>query len=277
MNKKIYFITGVSQGLGYEMAKYFLEEGHIVAGTTRDISKIDTSLSTNVDFLPLEINLSNRKNIETTINQVIERFDKIDVLINNAGYGLFGTIEELSEREIEDNFNINVFGLINVLSAVLPIMRRQRSGHIFNISSIGGFIGTFPGSSIYCSTKFAVAGLTEGLKADIEEFGINATLVYPGYFKTNFLESTSMKAPINEISDYKEARKMISMHQKNINQNQPGNPKKLAKAIYEVSLLDEAPLHLFLGSDSYSYAKNKIDTVEIELEKNKELSFSTDF
>jgi short-subunit dehydrogenase len=133
MNKKIYFITGVSQGLGYEMAKYFLEEGHIVAGTTRDISKIDTSLSTNVDFLPLEINLSNRKNIETTINQVIERFDKIDVLINNAGYGLFGTIEELSEREIEDNFNINVFGLINVLSAVLPIMRRQRSGHILNI------------------------------------------------------------------------------------------------------------------------------------------------
>lgn len=277
MNKKVYFITGVSQGLGYEMAKHFLNEGHIVAGATRDISKLDDFLSNNANFLPLEIDLSNRKNIEISVNQIIERFSKIDVLINNAGYALFGVIEELSEIEIQDNFNINVFGLINVLNAVLPIMRKQRSGHIFNISSIGGFTGTFPGSGIYCSTKFAVAGLTEGLKADVEEFGINVTLVYPGYFKTNFLESTSMKAPTNEISDYKEARKMITMHQDNINQNQAGDPKKLAKVIYEVSLLEEVPFHLFLGSDSYSYAKGKIDTLEQALEKNKELSFCTDF
>ncbi|RXJ82388.1 SDR family NAD(P)-dependent oxidoreductase [Arcobacter sp. F2176] len=277
MDKKVYFITGVSQGLGYEMTKHFLKEGHIVAGTTRDISKIDTTLSTNTNFLALEIDLSNRKDIETSVNQVIRKFSRINVLINNAGYGLFGAIEELSQKEIENNYNINVFGLINVLSAVLPIMRKQRSGHIFNISSIGGFIGTFPGSGIYCSTKFAVAGLTEGLKADVEEFGIKVILVYPGYFRTNFLESTSMKAPSNEISDYKEAKKMVSTHQNDINQNQPGDPKKLAKMIYEVSLLDEVPFHLFLGSDSYSYAKNKIDTLEIELEKNKELSFSTDF
>ena len=277
MNKKVYFITGVSQGLGYEMAKHFLGQGHIVAGATRDISKLDDFLSDNTNFLPLEIDLSNRKNIEISVNQIIEKFTKIDVLINNAGYALFGVIEELSEIEIQDNFNINVFGLINVLNAVLPIMRKQRSGHIFNISSIGGFIGTFPGSGIYCSTKFAVAGLTEGLKADVEEFGINVTLVYPGYFKTNFLESTSMKAPTNKISEYKEARKMITMHQDNINQNQAGNPKKLAKVIYEVSLLEEAPFHLFLGSDSYSYAHNKIETVKTALEENKELSFSTDF
>ncbi len=277
MNKKVYFITGVSKGLGYQMAKYFLDEGHIVVGTTRDVDKIDNSLNTNVDFLPLKVDLSNRKDIEISVNQIIEKFGRIDVLVNNAGYALFGVVEELTEIEIQDNFNINVFGLLNVLSAVLPIMRKQRSGHIFNISSIGGFIGTFPGSSIYCSTKFAVAGLTEGLKADVEEFGIKVTLVYPGYFKTDFLESTSMKAPANEILDYKEAKKMITMHKDNINQNQPGNPEKLAKVIYGVSLLDEVPFHLFLGSDSYSYAKDKIDTIEQALEKNKELILSTDF
>ena len=156
-------------------------------------------------------------------------------------------------------------------------MRKQKSGHVINISSIGGFIGSFPGSSIYCSTKFAVAGLTEGLKADVEEFGISVTLVYPGYFRTNFLEASSMKAPINEISDYKEVRKMLDLHKESINQNQPGNPKKLAKIIYKISILDKVPFHLFLGSDSISYAKSKINTINLELEKNKKLSFYTDF
>lgn len=277
MNTKIYFITGTSQGLGYEMAKYFLNKGHKVVGTTRDINKLNISLLSNINFLPLEVNLLDRNKIKTSVDHVIERFGRIDVLINNAGYALFGAVEELSEQEINDNFNINVFGLINVLNGVLPIMRKQKSGHIINISSIGGFIGSFPGSSIYCSTKFAVAGLTEGLKTDVEEFGISVTLVYPGYFRTNFLENESMKTPINEISDYKEARKMVNLHQESINQNQPGNPKKLAKVIYEISISDKVPFHLFLGSDSLSYAKSKINTINLELEKNKELSFYTDF
>lgn len=277
MNPKIYFITGTSQGLGYEMAKYFLDKGHIVVGTTRDINKLNISLLSNINFLPLEIDLLDRKKIKSSIDYVIEKFGRIDVLINNAGYALLGAVEELREHEIKDNFNINVFGLINVLNSVLPIMRKQKSGHVINISSIGGFIGSFPGSSIYCSTKFAVAGLTEGLKADVEEFGISVTLVYPGYFRTNFLEASSMKAPINEISDYKEVRKMLDLHKESINQNQPGNPKKLAKIIYKISILDKVPFHLFLGSDSISYAKSKINTINLELEKNKKLSFYTDF
>lgn len=159
----------------------------------------------------------------------------------------------------------------------MPYMRANKSGHIFNISSIGGYNGGFPGWGIYCSTKFAVAGLTESLAAEVKRFGVNVTLVYPGYFRTDFLTDSSLLLPENPIADYKEVRESENAHKESINGNQPGDPEKLADALIKMSAEENPALHLFLGQDAYDMANVKIESVQQELEKWKEVSVSTGF
>jgi NAD(P)-dependent dehydrogenase (short-subunit alcohol dehydrogenase family) len=159
----------------------------------------------------------------------------------------------------------------------MPILRANKSGHIFNISSVGGYYGEFPGWGIYCSTKFAVAGLTESLAAEVKSFGVHATIVYPGYFRTDFLKDSSLLLPQNPIADYKEVRQSESAHKEDINQNQPGDPVKLAEALIKASEDQNPPLHLFLGEDAYNMANQKIASVQSELEAWKAVSVSTGF
>lgn len=234
-NNKVWFITGASKGLGLELAKKLLAEGFKVAATSRSEEALVKVLGNSSEkFLPLEMDLVDEKSVKSAIDKTINHFKTIDVLVNNAGYGLLGALEELTDAESRKNYEVNVFGLLNVIRNTMPILRANKSGHIFNISSVGGYYGEFPGWGIYCSTKFAVAGLTESLAAEVKSFGVHATIVYPGYFRTDFLKDSSLLLPQNPIADYKEVRQSESAHKEDINQNQPGDPVKLAEASFSI-------------------------------------------
>ena len=277
-NNKVWFITGASKGLGLELAKKLLAEGFKVAATSRSEASLIQELGNASDnFLPLEMDLVDEKSVKNAIEAAVSHFKTIDVLVNNAGYGLLGALEELTDAESRKNFEVNVFGLLNVIRNTMPYMRAASSGHIFNISSVGGYYGEFPGWGIYCSTKFAVAGLTESLAAEVRSFGVHATIVYPGYFRTDFLKDSSLLLPQNPIADYKEVRQSESAHKDDINQNQPGDPVKLAEALIKVSEDQNPPLHLFLGEDAFNMANQKIASVQSELEAWKSVSVSTGF
>lgn len=198
-------------------------------------------------------------------------------MVNNAGYGLIGSLEELSDKESRDNFEVNVFGMLNVIRNVMPHLRTQKSGHIINISSIGGFSGAFPGFGIYCATKFAVVGLSESLSAEVKAFGIKVTVVQPGYFRTNFLSAGSIGIPDNQIAAYAEVRESQQAHQASINGNQPGDPEKAVRAMIEIANVEIPPLHLFLGQDAYEMADQKILSVQNDMDKWENLATATGF
>ncbi|WET51572.1 SDR family oxidoreductase [Chryseobacterium indologenes] len=181
---KVWFVTGASKGLGFELVKKLLSEGFRVAATSRTVeSLISVFGEASENFLPLSVNIKDNNDIQSVISTTVKHFGQIDVIVNNAGYGQIGTLEELTDEEARENYAVNVFGTLNVIRNALPYLREQRSGNIFNISSIGGYSANFPGWGIYCSTKFAVAGFTEALAEEVKDFGIHATVVYPGYFR----------------------------------------------------------------------------------------------
>lgn len=275
--KKVWFVTGTSKGLGLSLVKRLLNEGYKVAATSRTVESLEKEVGTSANFLPLEVNVTDEKSVSNAIAKTLERFGTIDVVVNNAGYGQLGTLEELSDKEARQNFDVNVFGLLNVMRNVMPHLRNKKSGHIINISSIAGFLGAFPGWGIYNATKFAVAGLTEAFSAEATSLGIKATIVYPGYFKTNFLLQGSLRLAENPIAEYKAARDLEVVHDTQIIGNQPGDPEKAALAFIQLAENENPPLHFFMGSDSFEMANNKIGILQSDLSANETLSKSTDF
>ena len=275
--KKVWFITGASKGLGLTLVKKLLSNGYNVAATSRSLSELSDNVGRHENFLPLEVDLVNEQDVARAISETISTYGTIDVVVNNAGYAQVGTLEELSDAEARMSFDVNVFGTLNVIRQVMPHLRKNKSGHIFNISSIAGFLGTFPGWGIYTSTKFAVVGMTEALSAEIKSLGVTATIVYPGYFKTNFLLKGSLRITVNKIDDYKEAREMERAHKEDIHGNQPGDPEKAAAALIQVAASENPPLHLFLGSDSIGMAKAKLETIQHALNETEAIGLSTDF
>lgn len=278
ITRKTWFITGASKGLGLTLAKQLLAQGYQVAATSRDIHSLEQALGKQTEqFLPLAMDLSSEPNVAATIEKAIAHFGSIDVVVNNAGYGLIGSLEELTDEEARANFEINVFGTLNVLRNVLPYFRQQHNGHIFNISSIGGYHGGFPAFGIYCATKFAVSGLTESLSYEMKPFGVNVTLVLPGYFRTNFLNEGSIAKPKTEIAAYQNVREVQQNHLEQINANQPGDPEKAASVLIAVANQQDPALHLFLGADAYQLAKEKIGQVEHDLSAFESLATQTSF
>ncbi|WP_028375403.1 SDR family oxidoreductase [Leeuwenhoekiella sp. MAR_2009_132] len=276
--KKVWFVTGASKGLGLTLTRKLLAQGFRVAATSRSKkSLIEEIGEENENFLSIEMDLTNNQNVKEGIDATISHFGSIDVLVNNAGYSQIGTLEELSEKEVETNFKVNVFGSLNVIRNASQYLRKQKSGHVFNISSIGGYTGNFAGFGIYCSTKFAVAGFTEALAEEMKPFGVNTTLVYPGYFRTNFLSEGSVQTPVNRIEDYKAAREMEQAHINDINGNQPNDPEKAADAFIALSQQENPPVHFFMGEDAYHYANLKIETVQKAMKANQILGTSTGF
>src|SRR6218665_924308 len=276
--QKVWLITGASKGFGLILVKQLLEKGDFVAATSRNKSDLETAISSqSSQFLPLEMNLTDEANVKKAIDETIATFGKIDNIINNAGYGLLGAVEELSDAETRQNFDVNVFGSLNVIRQALPHLRQQKSGHIFNISSIGGYSGDFPGFGIYCATKFAVVGFSEAMAIELKDFGINVTAVLPGYFRTNFLTSGSLSTSKHPLDDYKSTRESQELHQQQINNNQPGDPEKGAAAIIQMAAEKNPPVHLFLGSDAFGLAKNKAQNIVKELEQWKSVTVNTDF
>jgi len=276
-NKKVWFVTGASKGLGLTLVKKLLNKGYAVAATSRNLNDLSKAVGEFENFLPLSVDLLSEESVEKAISQTISKYGRLDVVVNNAGYGMLGALEELSDQESRENFNVNVFGSLNVIRKVLPQLRKQQSGHIFNISSIGGFSGNFPGFGIYCATKFAVAGFTESLAAEVKSFGIKATVVEPGYFRTDFLTTGSLSTPLNPINEYKEVRETQAAHENDINNQQPGDPAKAADVMIAAAESETAPLHLFLGPDAYHVAKTKIADVQKDMEAWKDLATATNF
>lgn len=276
-NKKVWFVTGASKGLGLTLVKKLLSNGNRVAATSRSIADLEKAVGTHENFLPLSVNLISESSVEAAVSQTISKFGQLDVVVNNAGYGMIGALEELSDKESRENFDVNVFGSLNVIRKTLPQMRKQQSGHIFNISSIGGFSGNFPGFGIYCATKFAVTGFTESLAAEVKSLGIKATVVEPGYFRTEFLSSGSLAVPSTPIDAYKEVRDTQIAHQQDINNQQPGDPAKGCEVIIAAAESENAPLHLFLGPDAYAVADAKIADVQKDMEDWKALATATNF
>lgn len=274
---KVWFITGASKGLGLSLVQQLLAQGYCVAATSRNKEELVKAVGDHDDFLPLSVDINSEASVQKAIDQTVEHFGQIDIVVNNAGYGLTGSLEELTDAEARKNFDVNVFGTLNVIRKVMPYLRAQQSGHIFNISSIGGFIGTFPGFGIYCATKFAVEGLTESLSTEIKDFGIKATVVAPGYFRTEFLSASSLNVPQNPIEAYTAVRESQAFHQNIMAGNQLGDPDKAALAMIQVAESENPPLHLFLGSDAYELAYNKINSVRQELEDWKAVTVSTAF
>jgi len=277
MKKKTWFVTGASKGLGLSLVKTLLAEGYPVAATSRALGELQNAVgATFANFLPLSVNLTDEKSVAKAIDETIKRFGSIDVVVNNAGYGLAGALEELSDAETRANFDINVFGSLNVIRQALPHLRKQSSGHIFNIASIGGFTGGFPGFGIYCATKFAVHGFSESLAEEVKAFGIRVTIVSPGYFRTSFLDA-SLNVPSHPIEDYKSVREVQSVHQNNYNGNQPGDPDKASAALIQVAEGKDSLLHLFLGPDAYALAEQKMRSVQKDMDAIQATATATNF
>jgi NAD(P)-dependent dehydrogenase (short-subunit alcohol dehydrogenase family) len=278
MKNKVWYITGASKGLGLTLVKRLLAEGYKVAATSRNVKELQNAVdNSSANFLPLQVDIADNASVGNAIKEVIKKFGTLDVVVNNAGYGQLGTLEELTDAEARQNFDANVFGTLNVIRNVMPHFRSRKAGHILNISSIAGFLGAFPGWGIYNATKFAVAGLTEALSAETASMGIKSTIVYPGYFKTNFLLQGSLKLANNQIADYKEARDLEVWHETQAIGNQPGDPEKAALAFIKLAENENPPLHFFMGSDSVGMANNKIAILQASIKDNEALSLSTDF
>ncbi|QKZ15108.1 oxidoreductase [Spirosoma sp. KUDC1026] len=275
--QKVWFVTGASKGLGLSLVKQLLAAGHNVAATSRRLDDLSRAVGTADNFLPLAVDLTTESSVAQAINQTIEQFGRIDVVVNNAGYGQLGSLEELSDAEARTNFDVNVFGPLNVIRHVMPQLRSQQSGYIINLSSIGGFVGNFPGFGVYCATKFAVEGFSEALAAEAKAFGIHVTIVSPGYFRTEFLTSGSLGTPANPIDAYQSVRESQQAHQEQINGNQPGDPEKAVAILIRLADEPNPPLHLFLGQDAFDTATGKITALQQEMTTWKNVTTSTGF
>lgn len=275
-NKKVWLVTGASKGLGLTLVNKLLATGYKVAATSRDLNALKEAVNnTSANFLPLEVDLTNPISVEKAIQITNETFGRLDVIVNNAGYGIGGAIEELSQEEILQSFNVNVFGTINVIEKAMPYLRAQRSGYFINVSSIAGFAPAI-GWSIYSAAKHAIVGLSEVLAEDVKSLGIKVTVVAPGAFRTQFLSEDSLVMSKNKIEDYREIRESHARYDA-MNGKQLGDPEKAAQVFIDLAESDDPPVRLYLGSDAYKRASGKIETISSDLEKWKDVSLSTDF
>tara|TARA_Y100001934_G_scaffold277645_1_gene376896 strand:+ start:261 stop:1103 length:843 start_codon:yes stop_codon:yes gene_type:complete len=270
----IWLITGASKGIGLELTEKMLTEGNRVVATSRNPESIKQRIGNHPNLLALKVDLASVNSVESAVNMAIETFGKIDVVVNNAGYWTVASLEETSDKEFRQSIDINLIGTVNVIRSVMPHMRRQKSGHVINISSVAGYAG-FASSASYTAAKFAVIGLSESLAQEVGPFNIRVTVVAPGVFRTNFLNSGSLQTGKNFIEDYKTKEKLQLWEQ--LNGNQPGDPAKLVQILKDVPTMDEPPLHLLLGPDAYQLIVDKREADRKELEKYKHLTLSTDF
>ena len=276
-NSKVWYITGASQGLGLTLIRKLLDNGYRVAATSRNAQKLKEAVSViNAErFLPLAVDLNNVDCIDESVQQTIAAFGRIDVVVNNAGYGMTGTIEEIAEQDIRNIFDVNVLASINVTKSILPLMRKQRSGYIINMGSVAGFVGA-PGWSVYSATKAAIAAFSEVLALDVKEFGIKVTVVEPSGFRTGFLTKNSLAQTDSKIEGY-EAVKITQERYLAADGKQPGDPERAAEIFMQLSEADQPPLHLYLGQDAYSRASAKLTAMTKEIEEWKSTTISADF
>jgi NAD(P)-dependent dehydrogenase (short-subunit alcohol dehydrogenase family) len=272
----VWFITGAGRGIGAQIAKAALQAGHKIVATGRNLELLRASYqdvpADKIAFLELDV--SNEAQAETVVQAAVKQFGRIDVLVNNAGYGLMGNFEEVSSGAIAHQFATNVFGLMHVMRTVLPVMRSQRSGHIFNISSIGGALG-FNGASVYCASKYAVEGLSASVEMEVARFGIKVTIIEPGFFRTDFLDAKSVKYGGKVIEDYAVTSTIKEAYDA-YNHQQPGDPAKLGAALVRLAGIKNAPKQFLAGSDAIAAVTRSLEGRLDEIRAFAELSKSTD-
>ncbi|MEN0052530.1 MAG: SDR family NAD(P)-dependent oxidoreductase [Mucilaginibacter sp.] len=274
---KVWYVTGASRGLGLTLVKTLLDNGYRVAATSRDARTLREAVGL-IDkdrFLPLAVDLNNPDCIDESVQQTLAAFGRIDVVVNNAGYGMAGTVEEIAEQDITNIFKVNVLATIEVVKRILPVMRSQKSGYIINIGSVAGFVGA-PGWAVYSATKAAVAAFSEVLALDVKEFNINVTVVEPSGFRTGFLTKDSLALTESKIEGY-EAVKNTQERYLAADGKQPGSPEKASEILIELAESEQPPVHLYLGQDAYNRASEKLKTMTAELEQWKATTISADF
>jgi NAD(P)-dependent dehydrogenase (short-subunit alcohol dehydrogenase family) len=273
--QQVWFITGCSTGFGRALTEAVLEMGAKVVATARKPQRLEDlapQYGERILVLPLDVTQTNQ--VQATVNHTIETFGRIDVLVNNAGYGVFGAVEEVNDLDVRQQFETNVYGALDVTRAILPHLRRQRSGRIINISSSGGFVG-FPGAGIYCASKFAIEGWSEALAKEVAPLGIYVTIVEPGAFRTAF--NGALVAPKQSIDDYATTSRQMLQWLHQMDGQQPGDPKKAATAIIQVVNHPNPPLRLVLGEDTLDAIREKLAVVAADLDTWKDISINTAF
>jgi NAD(P)-dependent dehydrogenase (short-subunit alcohol dehydrogenase family) len=274
--KKTFLITGVSSGFGRAFAEAALSAGHIVAGTVRrdaDVQTFEALAAGRAHAIPLDV--TDFAAIGPAVATISEKIGPIDVLVNNAGYGHEGVLEESPLEDLRRQFDVNVFGAVAMIKAVLPAMRERRTGHIINITSMGGFV-TMPGISYYCGSKFALEGISEALAKEVAGFGIKVTAVAPGSFRTDWA-GRSMVRSGRSIADYDALFTPIRQAREAKSGKQAGDPVKAAQVLLEVIAAENPPVHLLLGTDALGLVRDKLAALTTEIETWEKISRSTDF
>lgn len=271
----VWMITGAGRGLGLEIARAALAGGEQVALGVRRPERLPEDVRTHPSALPVGLDVTEQAQIATAVAEVADQLGTIDVLVNNAGRGLLGALEEITDAEVRSLFEVNVFGLINTTRAVLPIMRAAGSGKLVHIGSRSGFEGE-PGVSMYSASKFAVAGIGEALAAELEAFGIQSMVVEPGVFRTDFLDASSVQVPANRIAAYDGTPAHVTLDwASEANHTQPGDPVKGAAFIYQVVSGEQLPLRLPVGEDALDRRTVMNERIEREIAPLRETSAAT--
>jgi NAD(P)-dependent dehydrogenase (short-subunit alcohol dehydrogenase family) len=273
---KIWMITGSSRGLGLQIARTALEAGETVVATARRAATVTAALGDSERLLALPLDVTDASAASAAVNAAVERFGRIDVLVNNAGYGHFGPFEEATEQDVEEQFRVNIFGAMHVTRAVLPHMRSLRSGRIFNISSVAGIAG-FSMSSLYCGSKFAMEGWSESLTMELEPLGIQVTAVEPGFFRTEFLAEESVRYIEARHPEYREGMAGMQTWLNGQHGKQGGDPARLAQVLLDLTRKKQQPMHLLMGGDAVVRMTDRIKRDSESTAEWQSVSESTDF
>ncbi|MBZ9604398.1 oxidoreductase [Phyllobacterium chamaecytisi] len=275
-SKPVWFITGCSTGFGRELARHTLELGYPTVVTARNVSQIEDIAKGHEDnALLLKLDVTKPEDIENAVKAATERFGSIDVLVNNAGIGYFASFEESEMEEVRQMFEINVWGLANMTRAVLPTLRKQRSGTVVNISSQGGLVAN-PAVSFYTATKFAVEALSEALSKEIAPLGLKVLIVEPGPFRTDWAGRSANEAK-HTIEDYRATSGQRAEMIRNISGNQPGDPVRAAKAIIQAVEAKDPPLRLLLGKQAFQNAHAKIADLQKDFGAWEKVTLGADY
>ena len=275
-NKKVWFITGAGRGMGIEFAKAALATGYQVVATGRNTKRLAEVLGDDENLLIVKLDITDPTDAVAAVKSAVDRFGRIDVVVNNAGNFYGGFFEELTPQQIERQINTNLIGPMNVTRAVLPLMRKNRSGHIISISSLAGLVG-FEYNAAYCASKFGLEGFMESLHQDVAPYGIKTTIVEPGFFRTEFLEPESTFLAEPSIDDYAERNAQYHAFWKDKNGKQEGDPVKLAKALITIVNQEEPPSRWIAGTDAIAGAEKRVLKLQNQINAYRELSTSLDY
>ncbi len=271
--KKVWLITGAGRGMGVDIAKAALAAGYAVVATGRNTDAVSKALGKADDLLIVKLDITNPADAKAATHAAIERFGQIDVLVNNAGNFYAGFFEEISPEDFRAQVETLLFGPLNVTRAVLPVMRRQRSGLVVTMSSTAGIVGQ-EFVSAYCASKFGVEGWMESLALEVAPFGIRTMIVEPGFFRTELLTEQSTNYPEPSIDDYADKTKQTVVAWKRMSGSQPGDPAKLAKALVQLASLDEPPLRWVAGADAIAAIEQKARDLLAQVDAYRDLSTS---